>query len=418
MRPLALPLRYTLLLPALLLLAAGCDAAEPSLEEPSEEPSEPKLISQSLERLPHYNLYRIGAADLDGDGREDLWALAHNARSMLLKSAGEGFEVMAEITHEPEFPALHDRPTAPTVPSGRAILYWRRKALHVRSGPQADSVKGTLTLRAAPKRLRAARPKVTRAIRTSVSAGPGVSVGKSALNGAAATSGIALKETSGATWTVRFALAPGGHLEVTGRDHPIAGFPVDLKLRTDPQKFSVGRTDARLSSKKETLRLRDYHALAAKDVNGDGRKDPSFFGGGLRGNASRIVPNAKETMLISSGDGYERREGPPKLGCASRSAQWNGGRLRVTCARGRTDNVWRFVGESWRGGRASEETQPPDPLEVCRSSEFAQEGYVSPKEGDLCAEGDFDGDDQKELVVASPKGDLLYETTLYNLKHI
>ena len=191
-----------------------------------------------------------------------------------------------------------------------------------------------------------------------------------------------------------------------------------LTLDSDPEEVSIGQPGDH-PERESTFRLRDYHALAVRDLNSDERPDLLALGGGLRGRAAELVPGAREALFLSTPAGRSFVLGPPKNGCAARSAWWEDDALRVTCGRGQADQVWvptRVAGGgiAWRGGHAEASIAPPDRRRECTESVLVREGRVHPAEEAICAEGDFDSDGTLELAVATPRDNKVSTATLYD----
>ena len=372
--------RIATLLLVLLALSACADEVtgpsdppEPSPTEPSD--SDPLVSSRAIGAAPDYNLDRIGAVRLGGETH--LFVLAHNAEAAILSVSEERAERLRTIRHEPDFPALRDRPDAPELPKEGGILYWRQKHLWLETLPSAqDTTCLELKMEAQPEVL-------------------------SATGGAS----VEAKDQK-----LIVTLPPGSGLEVTGESYPIAGWP--LEVNPIEGTLHIGKAGDPLESER-TLRLRDYHALAAANLDGTGGKEVVVFGGGLYGRAEEVIPDARETMLI--GPDLQREVGPPKLGCASRRAFASSEEsVQVKCARGQFDNEWLIEGGEFVGGPTGETSKGrTDP---CKGLEMIAEGHVpEPPEEALCAEADFDGDDQLELIVASPAGKLQFEVMRHDL---
>lgn len=338
-------------------------------------------------------------ADLDGDGRDDLYAVNHNSFLTLLRSTGNAerpFEPLPTLPHDPQFPALADLAEPPEQPETGALVYWLRHKFHIAAGQLLEPVQGMVTFRAEP------------------------------IVESADEAEVEIIKTGSTFWTVSFRLMESGHLAISHTPKPVPGWPVTLILDSDPIEVSIGRLGDH-PKRESTFRPRDYHALAVRDLNGDGKPDIVALGGGLKGRAAELVPDAQETTFLSSTrDGYTAISGPPKAGCATRSAWWEGDALRVTCARGQADNVWFWeIAENglggigrWRGGpTAVSSVKRAKQRRGCVSSALVKEIGLDLVKKALCVEGDFDGDGALELVVATPGAEKISTAVLYDSTH-
>lgn len=360
---------------------------------------EPK-IEKSEVPINGYNVYALGVADLDGDGRDDLYTVNHNGHLTLLRSTGNAeqpFEPLPTLPHDPQFPALADLAEPPVQPETGALVYWLRHTFHITAGHLMEPVVGTLTFQAEPIIESSGGAEVT------------------------------ITQLDSWLWAVSFRLVDGGYLSISHNPQNVAGWPVTLTLDSDPIEVSIGRPGDH-PERESTFRLRDYHALVVRDLNGDGQPDIVALGGGLKGHAAELVPDAQETTFLSStSGGYTAFPGPPKGGCATRSAEWEGDNtLRVTCGWGQADNVWVWVNAEnssggigmWQGGPAElSSVQSGQQRLGCESAILVKEIGLKLAKTALCAEGDFDGDGALELVVAILGENEIATATLYNPTH-
>ena len=133
---------------------SGCDllSAGPGYPEEPGPVEESELLALEVP-IQGYNVSTLGVADLDGDRRDDLYTLNHNARPTLLRSTGyteRPFELLPALPHDPRFPALADLPSPPRRPDTGALVYWLRRSFHMEAGHLTGPVRGTLLFRAQP----------------------------------------------------------------------------------------------------------------------------------------------------------------------------------------------------------------------------------------------------------------------------
>ena len=314
------------------------------------------------------NIFDVGAADLDGDGWDDFYTLNHSGGATLLRSTGNParpFVPLTPVPQDPRFPALSSLRKDLAAPEGGALVYWAKGRFNVLSGALERPVSGVIHFAVEPV-IAEGKGTVTR---------------------------------SGKGWAVRFQLPANSSLRIKTTGPYFAGYPVRIVLDSDPRDVSIGRSGDH-PDRDTTFWLKDYHALAVRDLNGDGKPDFVLLGGGMTGRAAELIPNAKELLMLSVGKGYSVVDGPPKLNCATRGARWEGNVLRVVCARGQHDNVWTYQNRTWRGG-------PTD-----RSTRIAKSYCPGRRDGALCASGDFLHNGKKKYVVAVPLGGGIYRVEL------
>ena len=316
----------------------------------------------------NFNIFDIGVADLDGDGWDDFYTLNHSGEATLLRSTGNPshpFEPLASAVQDPRFPALASLRQDLAAPKRGALAYWAQGRFNLVSGALDHPVSGAIHFIVEPV----------------IAEGTGKIV------------------RSGDSRAVEFQLPANSSLRIKTTGPYFAGYPVRLVLDSNPQDVSIGRPGDH-PGRDTIFWLKDYHALAVRDLNRDGKPDFVLLGGGMTGRAAKLIPDAKELVMLSARKGYSIIDGPPKLGCATRGASWEGDVLRVTCARGQHDNLWKFQNGTWRGGPTNKATHIPKSFCPGR------------RDGALCARGDFYHDGKAEYVVAVPLGDKMYRVEL------
>jgi hypothetical protein len=310
----------------------------------------------------------IGTADLDGDGWPDFFTVNHSWPPTLLRSTGDPahpFEPLATVIQDTRFPGLSLHREHVAAPQRGALVYWVRGEFNMVSGALDRPVAGTIHF--------AVEPVVMQG------------------------SGEVAREGNG--WTVRFQLPANGILRIRSNTRYFTDYAVRLVLDSDPRDVSIGRTGDH-PGRDTTFWLKDFHALVVRDLNGDGKPDFVLLGGAMRGHAGTLVPQAKELLMLSAPKGYATLDGPPKLGCATRGARWEGDVLRVVCARGQHDNVWKYENGSWRGGPTGTSTHIHKPY--CHGR----------RDNALCVRGDFLHNGKEEYVMAVPLGPGIFRVEL------
>ena len=318
-----------------------------------------------------YNVHTVGSADFNGDAVPDLYTVNHSSAPSILLGAKTPW---VTLPHEPRFPALFDLAKEPEAPHNGALLYWHRMAFKIATGALKEPIRGNVIFRG--------KPIVDAPIER-------------------------LDETH---WLVRFTLASQQTLVIRHKPS-IAGLPVKLHIDSDPLVLSIGKMGDHPDVDTE-FRLRDYHALLARDIDSDGDIDIVALGGGLRGRAAELAPDAMEQTFVNESGEFFSKAGPPKLGCATHGAVWEGDAMRVSCARGQPDNVWKWGGK-WVGGPDDQLTKIHDVR--CSMVTLLRYRVEIEERAQLCVEADFDDDGEKELVVVSRTGNKMSVAKYYEL---
>ncbi|HEY9035197.1 MAG TPA: FG-GAP repeat protein [Pseudomonadales bacterium] len=319
--------------------------------------------------IQNYNLHSVGAADFNGDGVPDLYTTNHNAAPSILLGAKTPW---IKLPHDPRFPALADLAEEPETPQNGALLYWHRMAFKIATGALEKPLSGSVTFRGKP------------------------------------IVDVPVERLDATHYRVRFKLTSNQKL-VIRHEPPIAGLPVTLHIDSDPSILSIGQMGDHPDTDTE-FRLRDYHDILAKDIDRDGDIDIVALGGGMRGHAAELAPNAMEQTFINEGGHFLTTDGPPKLGCATRGAAWEGDTLQVSCAREQLDNAWIWR-DKWIGGPVNQRTKAHK--HWCSEDTLLQYGVEPDMQFHSCLEADFDNDGDEELVVVTDAGNKMFIATYY-----
>lgn len=281
----------------------------------------------------------LGLADIDGDGHLDIFGVNHSNEHTLLRSLGDGrFVPFPEdsfaLPQEDSFPALINLTLEPQFPTKGVLLYWKDEQFNARATQLAQPFEGALTFR--------------------------TDVEITGSHNAA----VHLTQSDATRYIVDFTLREGGHLTIRTLPNPRLGFPVTVDLGADIllNSVHVGAIGAHPENRTFTLRLRDRHAFAWTRLDGDDRADVLAAGGGLRGYATTIVPDADEQLFLTQSGTFKdvgKERGILKLGCASRKTTWvdfdaDGDLdLHIACDRGRGDRLWRRAPDGFEDASAS-----------------------------------------------------------------
>jgi hypothetical protein len=298
-----------------------------------------------------YSLFDLGVADIDRDGRLDLYTSNHDGVQSYLLSRGDGSHEDARtrlgLDQDIDFPGMEDD-AAVHAPSGVGLfIFFRGRCLvlHDRRPLTEPALTGTIRIVGNVTLRRAAHGSARLARR--LSAG-----------------GITLTE-------IAFSLDAGGRI---GLFVEMLGSPIEFALAENValEQVHVGRGNRHPATRQFRVLRRDRHGHAWADINGDGRLDVFIGRGGYRGQieAMRRLAGAgfafeiEDEMLVRDGEVFADRAavlGLRKGSCRTRGAAWvdvdNSGRLAlyVNCLAAKNqlymrDATGRFVDRAGEAG--------------------------------------------------------------------
>lgn len=270
------------------------------------------------------NLVDIGLADVNADGRLDLFTSAHNHRQSLHlggPSGGFGRNVADSlIPQDADFPGLELSESPPQFADPpRVALYWHNLDLVIRTwGP----VQGRLTFRFAS--------------RAEVRSVEGWEVEVTA-------------DEQGTILSVRADTV--GILRVSPR---LIAIPVRVELpeALDLSSVEVGRHRSHPPSPSFTMALRDRHGMAWADIDSDGDLDVFIGRGGLQGRMGNFDRDFGDELLIQREGRFTQTSAPgfEKGDCPAYQSAWVDANmdglldLYIGCHRGRANQLYLGTG--------------------------------------------------------------------------
>ena len=254
-----------------------------------------------------YFLNDLGVADVDDDGRLDVFTTNHSARQHIVLGRGDGtfsgdMVSALGLDQTVAFPGLAAGPTlpGPDAPGLWLSLYYSAIALQFRTDGGAGGGRGEISF-----------PWPATVASTGAAA---VELSRESRSGGLDSTRIA------------FDFAGDGEVMIEPQPAPSDGFPIRVELLDGltPADVRVGADAARPTERSFMLTPKDRHAMAWADVTGDGTTDVFIARGGLRGLASQFAAENDELLL---GDGGRLRDrtagsGIAKDGCPGRQAAW------------------------------------------------------------------------------------------------
>lgn len=312
----------------LLALAALAFVGWQALERPGRW-----FVEHPLPVAKTHRLYDIGVVDANGDGVLDIYTSNHHFRQLLLIGDGHGGyrDALSEygLDQSRDFPQAELSFIGPHIERPGVYVYWLGTQLIVRSH-QIDEIgpwQGSLRVNSGVE----------------VVVNEGFEVEQTQQPGAITETVIAFASTTDG----KLVLRPSGQ-----------GLPISFELNGSilPAQIYVGRGGVSPRASSFVLAMRDRHAMAWADYNGNGLPDifinRGALGGTLRAHSDAMQQALNDELLVRPADGKRYVDvaaavGIQKRGCSGRKAQWvdfdRSGRLDlfVNCQdRGNIDGLY------------------------------------------------------------------------------
>jgi hypothetical protein len=317
---------FSLRLVAIVLSMLGC--GDPSFE------SDPAFDVESLPDA--YLLFDMGVADLDGDGRLDLFTANHDAAQLMLRNDGTGdFDGRAfadlGLDQSPEFRGLEVVKRAPALQAPGLYFYFTR----------SEVVVGAVASDAGLLRGRLESP-MAGAVRA---------------RGAIEVVHDPMRNRS-PELALSFAAMGNGQLEIERISS--GGVPVTVTLdpAVDLERVYVGSRGVHPRDHRFVLALRDRHGLAWADYDGDGDIDLFASRGGAKGEIEQRDLDVRDELFSRDGARFVERadqQMPTLQGCSGRQAAWvdvdADGRLDLYRVCGREDQATPTPNQLYRQRR-------------------------------------------------------------------
>jgi hypothetical protein len=254
-----------------------------------------------------YRLFDIGVVDANGDDIPDVFTSNHHFRQLLLISDGKGHyrDVVSEwgLDQSREFPRAELSFVSPTVNEPGLYIYWFGTQLILRAHAISHDSrwKGTVRVNDPVTVLR--------------------------------NKNFSFKKTEQKSMTsetiIEFAPTGDGFLRMRPGGQ---GLPIEFEFANDVPIKQVYVGNGKVSPSHNTFKLamRDRHAMAWADYNGDGVLDVFInrgaLGGTLRAHSKHIQQQLQDELLMSQAKGKFSDEitnlGIRKNGCSGRHARW------------------------------------------------------------------------------------------------
>jgi hypothetical protein len=303
----------------LILLAAAGWVAWQLLPRPLVPDSalQGKFVPLPLPEATTKELFDLGVADVDGDGRLDIFSSNHNTRQILWVSQGrDGYRDMVSawgFDQNPEFPGAEISDALPEVNEPGVYVYWQ----------------GRNPLSKFPLVIRAHRLKELRPLEGSLQS--------YSVFGSHETDAFTVHPPTARSgrngemaWnSLAFSADRDGVLKVVAAS-PGVPITVGFGSSISPANIFVGPQKVRPSTNEFTLVLQDRHGYAWADINDDSHLDAFISRGAIGGTLKKFPVDFQakvqdELLLSDRGGRYGnagRGMGIEKHGCSGRKATW------------------------------------------------------------------------------------------------
>jgi hypothetical protein len=278
------------------LCACAPDTGEPPSFEPRRPPQE----------FAAFRVFDLGVADVNSDGRLDLFTVNHNGRQSVLNNGGGWIfrDVYADmgLHQDPRFPGLEAGVTDPQPVAGTLRVHFHDRELHV-----------TATDLGAPDAYRC-RITLHGGVRVKSNGGFEVAETVEELSG-----GPAVRTT--------LTIAPPASGTLALKPEFVAA-PVALAFeRHDSSRRVLVGTGLRETAERAIeFSLRDRHSMAWSDVNDDGFTDVFVARGGLKGALGLYPIDVRDELFLRDGGTFRDAAsawGLEKEGRRSRTSRWH-----------------------------------------------------------------------------------------------
>ena len=254
-----------------------------------------------------YFLNDLGIADIDDDGRLDLFTTNHSAQQHFLLNSGNGtfsenMTTQLGLDPVPAFPGLAADTVLPESRTPGLYIFYFRSAIVVRSRVSNDAGGGSGQIRMPWK------------VAVSNTGQMSVDVhAVSAANGSVRTA-------------INFTAQGNGELMIEPQPAPSDGFPIAVELSgsVDLDTVFVGQNGVHPSRPMFIFKPKDRHGMAWADFNSDGRNDVFVSRGGLRG-SSVLAEKEQDEIFLGTSRHFSnngRPRGIDKGGCPGRRVAW------------------------------------------------------------------------------------------------
>lgn len=262
------------------------------------------IYEEKLIDIPHYELYDMGTADINGDGYYDIYTVNHSARqAMLINDQTGQFENNIDalsLGQDGNFPNSENQGTTPQIEAPGIYIYRLDKKLHFRAFKNSAPVSLEMHL---PWPIAIVKSENT----------------DYKLNYSTLISRPIANSKLEAT------IAPDGELIIIGEQAILElTHSIIIDDSTPLDQIFIGFNNNHPEEHEFKLTWRDRHAMAWIDMNGDNLLDVFIARGGVKGQIKDVAEPVHDELLISYKDKQLYSE-PIKLdkrNCPARQTAW------------------------------------------------------------------------------------------------